>query len=226
MTVDYFEQDAVWRDALDEYQVQTSLTIADLMPGDVRSVLDVGCGDGGVSRPLAARVELFGVDRSRSALRRFAGRAAVGDATELPFADRAFDLVMANDVLEHLDPDALRQTLAELRRVSRRYVLLTVPLREAWLDNTWICARCGARSHVNLHVGAWTEERLLGVFGDGEGADGLVPLVACYSGALYDRPSDGLQALRDAVTAGSPTATAVCGRCGHKTTGLGFPGAV
>lgn len=46
-----------------------------------------------------------------------------GTAFALPFPDRAFDLVMTHGVLIHIHPDDLPRALAEIVRVSRRFVL-------------------------------------------------------------------------------------------------------
>jgi 2-polyprenyl-3-methyl-5-hydroxy-6-metoxy-1,4-benzoquinol methylase len=51
---------------------------------------------------------------------------------QLPVADQRFDIVICSDVLEHLDN--LHQTFAELVRVSRRYLLISLP-------NCWAVAR-------------------------------------------------------------------------------------
>jgi ubiquinone/menaquinone biosynthesis C-methylase UbiE len=90
-------------------------------------VLDVGCGTGDYLRimaPLVAPGPAVGVDLSAtlvaSAQRRTAAGQApvsfqVGDACELPFADAAFDRVIAQQILLHLaDP---WQAVAEMRRV-------------------------------------------------------------------------------------------------------------
>jgi SAM-dependent methyltransferase len=102
-------------------------------PLQFTSVLDAGSGEGFVSqRILEMRpdVTFVGVDLDREALLR--GQQvhpeiafARGDVYVLPFADNSVDLVLCNEVLEHLTrPD---RVLDELRRVSRRYCLLSVP---------------------------------------------------------------------------------------------------
>ncbi len=89
-------------------------------------VLDVGCGLGGKSVAYAeAGARVIGIDIDTANVRRsvaFAGgcsgaRFLAGDAERLPFADAAFDLVIANDSLEHFrDPGA---ALKELGRVLK-----------------------------------------------------------------------------------------------------------
>ena len=85
-------------------------------------VLDVGCGTGANGAVLAARAAFsVGLDASPIPLGlgdSSAGAARVrGDAGALPFADATFDLVVALDVLEHLDDDAAGA--GEVRRVLR-----------------------------------------------------------------------------------------------------------
>lgn len=83
--------------------------------------LDVGCGTGANGPVLAARAALsVGIDASPIPLdlgERTHSARLRGDATALPFPDGSFDLVVALDVLEHLDDDAAGA--AEVRRVLR-----------------------------------------------------------------------------------------------------------
>lgn len=50
-----------------------------------------------------------------------------GDATALPFKDESFDFVTSVDTYEHISPRARGAYLSELRRVSRKGVLLAAP---------------------------------------------------------------------------------------------------
>lgn len=99
------------------------------------SALDVGCAEGYFMGAIAqARgAGVWGVDLSDRAVAVAASRygvpAAAAQATALPFADGAFDLVYSTEVIEHvLDPGAM---LAEMRRVSRGHVLVTTPVSQS-----------------------------------------------------------------------------------------------
>ena len=101
---------------------------------DFSTALDVGCAEGFFMAAIAdARgAEVWGVDLSDHAVaaaRQQRGlTVASAEATRLPFADGAFDLVYSTEVIEHvLDPAAM---LAEMRRVSRRHVLVTTPISQ------------------------------------------------------------------------------------------------
>jgi SAM-dependent methyltransferase len=104
-------------------------------------VLDLGCGAGTPTRLLmndADRFQVFGADLSSHAIEtyvRTTGRSAVRlDAQRLPFADRSFDLVVSDDVIEHLvDTDAY---IREIRRVlvDGGHLFLSTPNLAAWFN--------------------------------------------------------------------------------------------
>jgi SAM-dependent methyltransferase len=102
---------------------------------EFRSALDVGCAEGYFMNVVRERfgADVWGVDISTAALAKahelYGLTVAGADATRLPFADASFDLVFSTEVIEHvLEPDAM---LAELRRVSRRVVIVTTPVSQS-----------------------------------------------------------------------------------------------
>lgn len=116
------------------------------LAGDVRVVLDVGCGGGSLGRlkPSAA-IEVHGVDHDAGAVER-AGLHEIAVTADLesgvlPYADGRFDAVVAKDVLEHLRAPWL--LAAEIQRVLRPggAVIISVPMeypKVVWDDYTHI----------------------------------------------------------------------------------------
>lgn len=105
-----------------------------------QDLLDVGCGEGIVTARMARRAgtgRALGLDRESPRLRtcweehrREGLDFVVGDAHALPFEDSSFDMSCAIEMLEQ-SPDPAR-ALAELRRVARRHVLVSVPREPVW----------------------------------------------------------------------------------------------
>jgi len=110
-------------------------------------VLDVGCGDGQISRLLAARgASVVGVDPTWNQIRVAAERDggavfARSGAAELPFAAGSFDAAVACLVFEHIDD--VDGAIAEVARVVRpggrfsfflNHPLLQTP-GSGWIDD-------------------------------------------------------------------------------------------
>ncbi len=94
-------------------------------------VLEVGCNIGLQLRMLERvnpGIELHGLEPQEYAVAKARELAPnmhfhQGTAFALPFPDHAFDLVMTHGVLIHIHPDDLARAMAEICRVSRRFVL-------------------------------------------------------------------------------------------------------
>jgi SAM-dependent methyltransferase len=98
--------------------------IADALADVAGTVLDAGCGTGGLLANLRRRrdLSLVGLDWAEAPARRAAAKAGVpiarGTINDLPFADGSFDAVIAADVLSHRAV-APAFALAEACRVLR-----------------------------------------------------------------------------------------------------------
>jgi ubiquinone/menaquinone biosynthesis C-methylase UbiE len=112
--------------------------LSDALPHEhPATVLEVGVGEGEISAWVRARypdAHIVGVDLHDDALalewrmRGFLGVYA--HIAHLPFPPLAFDLVMAIEVLEHVDDPVA--SLTELVRVSRGGMVLSVPREPIW----------------------------------------------------------------------------------------------
>jgi ubiquinone/menaquinone biosynthesis C-methylase UbiE len=105
-----------------------------------RSALDVGCGEGVLTERFAQRLgdgRVTGVDLDDAALRAEWDRRTrpnlefrAVEPGSLPFGNDEFDIACALEVLEHVpDPE---HTLAEMVRVARSWVLVSVPREPLW----------------------------------------------------------------------------------------------
>jgi 2-polyprenyl-3-methyl-5-hydroxy-6-metoxy-1,4-benzoquinol methylase len=116
------------------------------------SVLDVGCGEGvltvdwaqrlgdtqaGADAPRGTGGRVVGIDLDDPKLRAEWEKRSrpnlefrAEEATQLSFDDSEFDLASAIEVLEHVpEPEA---TVAEMARVARRHLLVSVPREPLW----------------------------------------------------------------------------------------------
>jgi len=128
-----------------EYEEQILPIVADEL-GGCAHVLDVGTGEGQLARQLLTNgvARVTGIDPTVNQLGAAVARGSTaryvrGDATALPFADGAFDGVLACLVFEHIA--AIDDALAEVARVLEPggtfLFLLNHPLLQA-PDSGWV----------------------------------------------------------------------------------------
>ena len=214
---EYFEQSQLWGQEAEPYQQRVREDLLDLIPPDVRSVLDVGCGDGFVLSGLDEKIEAMGVDLSAEAIKHVRRPTKQASITELPFADGSFDLVMANDVLEHLGDADFAKATAELRRVSRRYVLVTVPFVENLAAGMTRCGACGVTYHVNHHVRHFGVQEMAGLLG------GVAPAAVVFTGAAVDAAEVISREMRVKMGVAAQWDLAKCPQCGANASLGGSP---
>ncbi|MFN2505949.1 MAG: class I SAM-dependent methyltransferase [Acidimicrobiales bacterium] len=132
-------------------------------------VLEIGSGEGVIAGHVARRfpeATIVGVDLSDDDLARHwrerGLRGTFGDAARLPFPEGSFDLVLAIEVLEHLDDPAA--ALAEIGRVARGSVILSVPREPLWRIGNIVRRRyLPAWGNTPGHVQHWGSRSFRGV---------------------------------------------------------------
>jgi len=152
---DLWESHAQWwidgfTEGVDAEYTEQILPLARQEMAGAARVLDIGCGDGQISRLLAADgCQVVGVDPTWNQIvvaQQRGGGAGYARATadELPFPDASFDGVVACLVFEHID--AVEQAIAEVARVLRpggrfsfflNHPLLQTP-GSGWIDDHMI----------------------------------------------------------------------------------------
>jgi len=128
-----------------------------------RRVLEIGCGEGFVTRLTGATLSpqlLIGSDYSQEWIGRAknlnpAAHLMILDARRIPFRDNAFDLVLAIEVLEHVKgPET---ALEEIARVTSQWAILSVPRGILWRLGNLARGKYIARlGNTPGHINEWS----------------------------------------------------------------------
>ncbi len=154
----YYESDHWWKEGMveDAANLQRMQRTIELIPADATWLLDVGCGNGVFARMVKSRrpeLHISCTDRSATALQYVSADEVVqSEITALPFADKSFDCVTCLEVIEHLTQPDFPTALRELSRVSKQYVIISVPFNEAIEKNMSICPACHTCFNSDLHL--------------------------------------------------------------------------
>lgn len=98
---------------------------------NVNSVLEVGVGNKTVSNYLKTngyKVTTCDFDKTLNPDK-------VADVRNLPFKNKQFDAVLCAEVLEHIPLKDLPKALSELSRVSKKYIIVSVPYYCAYFEH-------------------------------------------------------------------------------------------
>jgi 2-polyprenyl-3-methyl-5-hydroxy-6-metoxy-1,4-benzoquinol methylase len=125
-------------------------------------VLEIGCGEGHILQRLATYNPdvLCGLDVDSTIVRQAQTRCSssyclVANGVGLPFASKSFDLVLAIEVLEHVDSPEL--FLQELCRVARANCILSVPREPIWRALNLVRGKyIGQLGNTPGHVQHWS----------------------------------------------------------------------
>lgn len=135
---------------------------------ELQSILDVGAGEGFTMKKLKMKNEklkIVGIEYSEDSVK-IANKIypdldiRLGNIYNLKFKDDSFDCVLCMEVLEHLDDPV--KALAELKRVTKRYLLLSVPNEPYFTIQRFLRGKNlkGLGAHPE-HIQWWTHEAFL-----------------------------------------------------------------
>lgn len=152
----YYNQKDLWKsDYMEDPSNRERFNdITALIPDSVKSILDVGCGNGSFLNYLSSPGKfhrLTGIDLSDEALKYVRTEKVKGKSSELPFTDKEFDLVMCLEVLEHLSVEDYELTLNEIMRVGRQFIIISVPNCEDLELSLVRCPVCQCRFNPFFH---------------------------------------------------------------------------
>ncbi len=88
-----------------------------------KKILEIGVGNKFVSNYLKSRgfnITTIDIDKRLKP-------DVVGDILKLPFKDQSFDVIVCYEVLEHIPYENLQRALREMHRVSKKYVIISLP---------------------------------------------------------------------------------------------------
>jgi ubiquinone/menaquinone biosynthesis C-methylase UbiE len=146
----YWEREC--RTTLNDHYSAKINKIRETIPKDIRSIVDIGCGNGVITNELAKYYDIVGIDRSELSLRQVKTKKIQASSDYLSLSDNTFDLVLCSEVLEHLEDDLFSRTVDELKRVSHKYIFITVPNNENINKALVRCPGCGHIFNKTYHL--------------------------------------------------------------------------
>jgi ubiquinone/menaquinone biosynthesis C-methylase UbiE len=164
----YYEDLAFWEEGMlmdENNKLRFQLTV-NLVPEDVKSLADIGCGNGIFLNFLHLNrneIVLTGVDRSSTALGFVKFNKQIAEINALPFEDNSFDCVTCLEVIEHLPHQVYEKALSELTRISKKYVIISVPYNENVEDGYTKCPSCKSIFNSDLHLRNFQESEMSGL---------------------------------------------------------------
>ena len=163
----FFQNEDLWAnyDVAGEIERKLPLLFSRI-PEEVVSILDVGCGNGVITNNFPVKYRVVGVDSSPEALKYVTREKILCSADNIPVGDRSFDMVFSSELIEHLPGDVLAGTIREFKRISRRYLFISVPNNEHLEFCLIYCPQCHATFHAYGHLNSFSSGDLGKLFND------------------------------------------------------------
>lgn len=161
----YYEDDNFWNDSVNDAanRLRIKKTI-DLIPTDVHTLVDLGCGNGVFLNNLISQkpqLDLLGIERSEAALKYVKTKKMQESISEISLQNRSFDCVSCLEVIEHLPVGIYEKALEEITRISSKYVIISVPYRENLRESFNTCPFCESSFSYELHLRSFNDNQMV-----------------------------------------------------------------
>ena len=194
-----------------------SATVASI-PKSWHDILDVGCGDGRLSRQLiASGRNCVGVDWSSESLKHYPSSKVVHDIRNPFNFDKKFDGAICCEVLEHLRECEISQVIANICSVTANGFLISVPAREPLESQMVKCAKCNRHYHVWGHCRKYTS------FNDVDCVVGHKSCKRVFIESQGFRNSESLAKIQNRLGFGPYSSSYTCQYCGAQQVRQGSP---
>jgi methyltransferase family protein len=177
----------------------------DSIPDDICTGLEIGFHDFRITNLLRSKMDLVSIDLPKKVNQPSLYKLTFADLQSLPFRDNTFDIVICTEVLEHLSEDVLLKGVRELQRVSRRYVLVSVPYKQRVWNEMFRCANCGFLYNRMGHLHYMDDQKLAALF------EGAISEKSELAGQINGYAPDWLYSL--ANTLGNAWSDFIFGNC-------------
>lgn len=139
----YYNQKEVWKKYDNNVkEINRAKKVITLIPNDVKSMLDIGCGNGIITN-MIEKPFVVGLDFAKIPLTQVKTNAIQASFVALPIKSKKFDLLILTEVLEHLDDETYIKAIEEIKRLKGNYLLITVPFNQNLELGLCKCSACG-----------------------------------------------------------------------------------
>lgn len=161
----YYEEEGFWEGDMlqdEENRKRIEFTSA-LIPPEVRSICDIGCGNGVFVNYVQQNkkdLAIMAIDRSASALKYVKTDKLLGDIATIPLLTHSYDCVTCLEVIEHLPWGVYEKALEELARVAQEYIIVSVPYLEDLEERHNQCPSCKTIFNFDLHLRRFDDAKM------------------------------------------------------------------
>ena len=164
----YYEDESFWggemlQDPANQERIKKTV---DLIPQNVQSLVDVGCGNGvfvNYLNKFNPKIEILGLDRSEAALKYVKTNKQVCDIENIPLPNKSMDCITCLEVIEHLPVPVYEKALSELTRISNKYIIISVPFEENSEEFYNQCPSCKTIFNYEMHLRRFDDKKMQGL---------------------------------------------------------------